>query len=163
MTAGNILLYIALIGYVLFKKMQGQPLKEGKRLFVLPVLMIVIGYGDLTDGHMKSIAITITAIGAIVSLALGALRGRADKLSTRDGAQFVQWTGLSLALFGGNIAAKLVLDLIGIAAGSTASAVGKSLVFTLGLTLLAEAIVLLVRSGGAAGLLDQVQQRGAQR
>jgi hypothetical protein len=161
MTAANILLYVALIGYVLYRKMQGQPLKQGKHLFVLPVLMIVIGYGDLTHGHMKSIAIAITVIGAVVSLTLGALRGSADRLSIRDGVPFVQWTRVSLGLFAANILAKLVIDLIGIAAGSTTSAVGKSLIFTLGLTLLGEALVLLVRSGGAAGLLDQVQQRSA--
>ena len=38
------------------------------------------------------------------------MRGRADKLSDRDGSPFVQWGATSLILFAANIAAKLVLD-----------------------------------------------------
>jgi hypothetical protein len=156
MTAANILIYVALIGYVVFKKVQGQPLKTPKGLFALPVILVIIGYGDLAHGTgPKPIEITLIVIGALLSLALGALRGRTDKLSTRDGSPFMQWGATSLALFIGNLAAKLVLDLIAIAAGSTASAAGKSLIFTLGLTLLGEALVLFVRSGGATDLIGQ--------
>jgi hypothetical protein len=121
--------------------------------------MIVVGYGDLTRGHMATIVVTITVIGAAISFGLGALRGGADRLSTRDGTPFVHWTRISLALFAVNITTKLLLDLIGIAAGGNASSVSKSLIFTLGLSLLGEAIVLLIRSGGAVELLDQFQQR----
>jgi hypothetical protein len=163
MTAGNILIYVALIGYVLFKKVQGQPLKTPRRLFALPVILIVLGFGDLTNGAgLKPIEITVTVIGALISLALGALRGRADKLSTRDGLAIMQWGTASLALFFGNIAAKLVLDLIAGASGGSAAAAGKSLIFTLGLTLLAEAVVLFVRSGGASDLVNQSRTQTAQ-
>jgi hypothetical protein len=157
MTATNIFIYIALIGYILFKKVQGQPLKSPKRLFALPVILVVLGYQDLSHGHLTPVELTVTVIGAVVSLALGALRGRSDKLSVRDGADFVQWGRTSLALFAGNLVAKLALDLVGIAGGGTASAAGRSLVLTFGLTLLGEAAVLFVRSGGAAGALDQLQ------
>jgi len=86
MTVANILIYIALIGYILFKRVQGQPVKMGRKLFILPVLLVVIGYGDLVNGSgLKPIEITLTVIGGVLSLGLGALRGRADKLSTRDG------------------------------------------------------------------------------
>jgi hypothetical protein len=60
---------------------------------------------------------------------------------------------VSLLLFAGNIAVKLVLDLIGLAAGSTGSAVGKSLLLTFGLTLLGEAIVIWTRTQGATGTM----------
>jgi hypothetical protein len=164
MTATNILIYVALIGYVLFKRIQGQPVAAPKRLFGLPIILIVLGYGDLTHGAtMKPIEITLTAIGAAVSLGLGLMRGRADKLSVRDGSPFVQWRTASLVLFVGNLAAKLVLDLIGIAAGSTTSAVGQSLVLTLGLTLLGEAAVVWLRTGGAAGMLNAPGAPGESR
>jgi hypothetical protein len=65
-------------------------------------------------------------------------------------------------LFVGNIVAKLVIDLIGIAAGSTTSAVGKSLPLTFGLTLLGEAVVLWMRTGGATGLLNPPRASTAQ-
>ena len=59
----------------------------------------------------------------------------------------MQWGVVSLILFCVNIAAKLVLDLIGVAAGEAFSTAEKSLIFTLGLTLVGEAIVLSMRSG----------------
>jgi hypothetical protein len=155
MTFLNILLYVALIGFVLFKKVQGQPIRAPKKLLGLPIILIVLGFGDLTSGKtMKPIEITLTVIGAVLSLGLGFMRGQADKISTRDGSPFVQWGKASLALFAANIVAKLVLDVIGVAAGGSTSAVGKSLVFTLGLTLLGEAVVLWMRSGGATTQLN---------
>lgn len=155
MTVTNVLVYLALIGYVLLKRMQGQPVATPKRLFALPVILIVLGYGDLTHGGtMKPIEITLTVIGGALSLGLGLVRGRADKLSLRDGSPFVQWSVTSLILFVGNLAAKLLLDLIGVAAGAGTSAVGRSLVLTFGLTLLGEAAVVWMRTGGASGLLN---------
>jgi hypothetical protein len=155
MTVANILIYVALIGYILYRRVQGQPVKTGRKLFLLPVLLVVLGYGDLVNGSgLKPVEISLTVIGGTIALGLGLLRGRTDKLSDRDGSPFVQWGTASLILFGGNIAAKLVLDLIDIAAGSTSSAVGKSLLLTFGLTLLGEAIVIWARTGGATGLLN---------
>jgi hypothetical protein len=151
----NILVYVALIGYVMFKRVQGQPVATPKRLFALPIILIILGYGDVTSGAaIKPIVITLTVIGGIISLGLGLLRGRADQLSDRDGSPFVKWGAASLLLFVGNLAAKLVLDLIGIAAGGTTSAVGKSLLLTFGLTLLGEAIVIWMRTGPSTGVLN---------
>jgi hypothetical protein len=163
MTFLNILLYAGLIGYVLVKKVQGQPIRAPKKLLGLPILLVVLGFGDMTSGTMKPVEITLTVIGAILSLGLGLMRGQADKVSPRDGAPFVQWGKTSLVLFAANILAKLVLDLIGVAAGGSASAAGKSLVFTLGLTLLGEAAVLLIRSGGATTLLNSRAATSEQR
>lgn len=149
MTVANVLIYVALIGYALLSRVRGQAVATPKRLFALPIILIVLGYGDLTRaGTMKPIEIALTVVGAAVSLGLGLLRGGADKLSVRDGSPFVQWGAASLALFVGNLGAKLVLDLIGVAAGG-GSAVGRSLVLTFGLTLLGEAVIVWLRTGGA--------------
>jgi hypothetical protein len=154
MSFTNILVYVALIAYILYGKAKGWPMKTPKKLFLLPLVVIIIGYGDVTHGTMKPLEITLTVIGAAVSLGLGLLRGRADKISIRNGAQFVQWGGLSFALFATNLVVKLIFDAVGVAAGSAFSTVDKSLVLTLGLTLVGEAIVLFVRSGAAAGLIN---------
>jgi hypothetical protein len=155
MTLLNILVYVALIGYILFKKVQGQPIKAPKKLLGLPIVLVVLGFGDLTSGKtMTPVEVVLTVIGAILSLGLGLMRGQTDKISTRDGAPFAQWGKVSLALFGANIVAKLVLDLIGVAAGGTTATAGQSLIFTLGLTLLGEAVVLWMRSGGATTLIN---------
>jgi hypothetical protein len=149
MTAANVLIYVALIGYILYLRVRGRPVKEGRGLFVLPVLLIVLGSGDVTRGaSAKPLEVVLTVVAGAISLGLGLMRGRVDKLSERNGAPFVQWGAASLLLFVGNLVTKLILDAIGLAAGSAGSTVGRSLVLTLGLTLLGEAIVLWMRTAG---------------
>jgi len=126
MTFANILIYVLLIALVLARRFRGHPIADLRKLLALPVILTVIGYGDLTHGGLKPIAVTLTVIGAALSLGLGALRGRADKVSERDGSPYVQWGIASLVLFCVNIAAKLVLDVIGVAAGETFATAGKS-------------------------------------
>lgn len=46
----TILLVLAGIAYVMWSRMQGQPL-QAKRLLVLPAVFVVIGIGDLTGKH----------------------------------------------------------------------------------------------------------------
>jgi hypothetical protein len=163
MSVLNILVYVALIGYVMVKRVHGQPVATPKRLFALPIILTVLGYGDVTSGAaMKPIEITLTMIGGALSLGLGLLRGRADQLFVRDGSQFVKWGAASLILFVGNLVVKLVLDLIGVASGGSTSAVGRSLLLTFGLTLLGEAIVVWMRTGGATGLLNPPRATTAQ-
>jgi hypothetical protein len=147
MTAASILIYVGLIVYIVYRRVQGQPVKAPRKLFVLPVVLIVIGYVDATHGAgLTSLEIALTVIAGILSLGLGLLRGRADKLSGRNGALFMQWGRGSVILFTANIAAKIMLDLIGLAAGGSSSAVGKSLILTFGLTLLGEAVVIGMRT-----------------
>jgi hypothetical protein len=150
MTFANALIYLALIVYILAKRVQGRPIGTPKQLFALPVIVTVIGYSEVSHATIKPVEIAVTVAGVAISLGLGLLRGRADKLSVRDGTAFVQWGAASLALFFGNLAAKLVLDLGGTAASGTASAAESSLVLCFGLTLLAEAVVLWLRSGSLA-------------
>ena len=151
MTLTNIAIYAALIVYVVARRMAGSTVGPAKKLFALPVILAVIGWGDATQGPHKPIYVTLTVAGCAISLVLGLARGRADRISTRDGAPYVQWTWLSLGLFAANLAAKLVLDLAGVAAGQTAAA-GHSLLLTLALTLLGEAAVIWYRCGGAGQL-----------
>jgi len=166
MTFANVLIYVALIALVLARRFRGHPIGNVKKLFALPVVVTVIGFVDLSHGKLKPLAVTLIVIGAIVSLGLGSLRGRADKVSERDGSAYVQWGVVSLILFCVNIAAKLVLDLIGVAAGEAFSTAEKSLIFTLGLTLVGEAIVLSMRSGatwpgtGRSGAFGQPGRTG---
>jgi hypothetical protein len=146
MTFATVAIYLALIVYILAGRVKGKLIESPKKLFALPIILTVIGYGDLTHGTMTPVEITVTVIGAALSLGLGMLRGRADKLSVRDGMPFVQWGAASLMLFVGNLVAKLAIDLIGVAAGASTAAAGKSLLFSFGLTLLGEALVLGFRS-----------------
>jgi len=146
MTLANVLIYAALVALVVARRFRGHPIGNPKALFALPAVVTIIGYTDLAHGGLKPLAVTLTVTGGILSLGLGSLRGRADRLSERDGSAYVQWGVASLVLFAVNIAAKVLLDVIGVAAGETFSTAGRSLIFTLGLTLAGEAVVLSLRS-----------------
>jgi len=151
-TLANIAIYVALIVFIVAKRMAGRPVGPTKKLFALPVILAVIGWGDAAQGLHKPAGLTLTVAGCAISLVLGLARGRADRITNRGGAPFVQWTWLSLGLFAANLAVKLALDLAGVAAGETAKAAGDSLLLTLALTLLGEAAVVWYRSGGASQL-----------
>jgi len=151
-TPANIAIYIALIVFVVYRRMAGRPVGPVKGQFALPVVLIVIGWGDAAKGLTKPLDVIVTIVGCAVSLLLGLARGAADRISTRDGAAYVQWTWLAVALFAANLVLKLVVDLAGVAAGETAKAAGSSLIVSLGLTLLGEAAIVWYRSGGAAQL-----------
>jgi hypothetical protein len=151
-TIANIAIYIALIVFIVIMRMIGLPVGPVKQQFILPVIIVVTGWGDAAKGLNKPAELTFTIVGCALFLGFGLLRGGADRLSARDGAPYVRWTWLSLGLFAANVVVKLGLDLGGIAAGETAKAAGHSLILTLGLSLLGQAAVIwyLAEPGGAA-------------
>lgn len=152
MTLANIGISLALIVLVA-RRMISRPVGPAMKLFALPVIVAVIGWADAaTRGSHKPADVTLTVAGCALSLALGLARGRANRMSARGGAPYVQWTWLSLGLFAALLLVKLALDLAGVAAGETAAAAGQSLILTLGLTLLGEAAVIWYRSGGTGQL-----------
>jgi hypothetical protein len=141
-----------LIIFVIFRRMAGREVGTVRSQFVLPVVLLVIGWGDATKGLTKPVEITFTIIGCAVSLVFGLARGGADRISERNRAPYVQWGWLSVGLFAANLIVKLVLDLVGVAAGETAGAAGSSLLVSLALTLIGEAVVVWYRTGGASQL-----------
>jgi hypothetical protein len=152
MTLANIAIYVALIVFVVYRRMAGRPVGPVKKQFALPVVLVVIGWGDATKGLTKPLDVTFTIVGCAISLVLGLARGGTNRVSERDGAAYVQWTWWSVGLFAANLVIKLALDLAGVAAGETARAAGSSLIIALGLTLLGEAAVVWYRTGGATGI-----------
>ncbi len=139
MTLANIGISLALIVLVA-RRMISRPVGPAMKLFALPVIVAVIGWADAaTRGSHKPADVTLTVAGCALSLALGLARGRANRMSARGGAPYVQWTWLSLELF--------VVNLACVVAGEVVAAAGDFLILSLGLTLLGEAAVIWYRSG----------------
>jgi hypothetical protein len=139
-------LYVALIAFVLYRRMTPHPVGTPKKLFVLPVILTAIGLSDLSHAHVDRVDIAVTVVAAIVSVVGGAVRGSLDRFSAQDGYLSVRWGAASVAALVGTLAARLVVDLVGIAAGGTWAGSSQSLLFTLGLTLVAEAGVVHLRA-----------------
>ena len=63
-----------------------------------------------------------------------------------NGSPYMSWSAASVAVFAVNVLAKLALDAGGVAAGGTTAALSSSILLSLGLTLLGEAVVVWLRA-----------------
>jgi hypothetical protein len=162
MTLTTIAIAVALIVFVLARRMRGEAVPTPKKLFLLPLVVGFLGLQNLTHAKLDPIDIGVIVAGCALSLTLGLLRGRLDKVSMVNGAPFMAWSGASLAVFAVNLVSKVALDAGGVAAGGTTAALSSSILLSLGLTLLGEAFVvwhraqLLSSENGSGG-----QYRGA--
>ncbi len=137
---------LGLIVFVLARRVKGQAVPAPKKLFLLPLVVSFIGLQNVTNAKMNTVDITVVVAGAVLSFTLGLLRGHTDKLSMMGQSPWVRWGATSVALFALNVLTKLALDAGGIAAGGHAAALTSSLWLSFGLTLLAEAVVIWVRT-----------------
>ena len=130
---------------MVFRRIQGRPVGSAKQPLALPVVVTVLGFEDLTHRSLGAVDITFAVIGCVLSLALGALRATANRLTVRDGVSWVQWGTRSVVIFAINIAAKLALDVLCVLAGGSAAGATSSLVLAVGLMLVGESAVLWLR------------------
>jgi hypothetical protein len=157
----TIFIAIVVVIFVLAKRIKGEAIPQPKKLFLLPILVSVLGLQDVTHTNMNATDVAVVAVGAVISLGLGLLRGRMDKLSERDGSPWMRWGTASVVILVTNVAAKLALDGVGVLAGGTRAALSSSILLSLGLTLLGEAAIVWMRSGGSlTSLTRSVGQYG---
>jgi hypothetical protein len=143
----DILLVIAGVGYLMFRRMQGQ-LLEVKSLLVLPAILTVIGIADLRHvTTANAAAVTFIVIGCAVSVLLGLVRGETVHLGERGAELWMRYRPVTVVLWVVNIAAKLALVPVEHAVSpSAASAGGNTLLLSIGLGVLAESLVVLMRA-----------------
>ena len=146
MTWTTVAIAVALIVFVLVRRMRGEAVPTPKKLFLLPVVVGAIGFQNLTHAKPNTVDIGVIAAGCALSLAFGLWRGRLDKVSLVNGAPYMAWSAGSVVVFAGNVVSKLVLDAGGVAAGGTTAALSSSILLSLGLTLLGEAVVVWFRA-----------------
>jgi hypothetical protein len=145
MTLTTIAFALALVVFLIARRMRGEAVPVPKKLFLLPVLVAVIGLQNLTHVKMNTIDIGVIAAGCALSLAFGLWRGRLDRVSMVDGVLHMAWSLGSVAVFVVGLLSKLALDAGGVAAGGTSTALGSSIFLSLGVTLLGEAVVVWQR------------------
>lgn len=142
----EIVLILAAVCYVMVRRVIGEPV-EGKRMLILPAVLLAIGLSDVSgDTHSAASVMFLLATGG-ASIVLGALRGASVRVSERGGLAFVQYTGVTVALWVANLAVKFganaVLGHVDPHAAGTGS---NSLFLTLGLGMLVEGAVVLARA-----------------
>jgi hypothetical protein len=162
MTWTTIAIAVALVFFVLARRMRGEAVSAPKKLFLLPLVVGAIGLENLSHAKPNAVDIAVIAAGSALSLGLGLLRGRLDKVSMVNGAPYMAWSAGSVAVFAVNVLSKLALDAGGVAAGGTAAALSSSILLSLGLTFLGEAVVVWLRAQSLASeIAAGGQYRGA--
>jgi hypothetical protein len=144
----TILLVLAAVGYVLWSRMQGRPLKA-KRLLVLPAIFTVLGVTDLTGSsapHLSSTDLAFLVVSVTLSVVLGAARGATIQLYPQDGELWQRYRPSTVGLWLVLIGSKLALAVVAHGAGASAGAGTSTLLLSLGVSLLAEAAIVAPRA-----------------
>ncbi|WP_194908771.1 hypothetical protein [Catenulispora rubra] len=148
MTGMQILIVIAVIGFVIYQQLAGQALR-GKRVVLLPVILTVIGFSDLhanAGSHLKPADVVCLALGAAGSIAIGLAFGAITHLEARNGSLWAKmpvrglWLWLAMAGWRGIVYLTATIVHAPVAASSA------TLLFTLGLNRLAQAAVIVPRA-----------------
>src|ERR1700677_3299540 len=110
MTLTSIAIAIAVVVFLLARRLRGEAVPAPKKLFLLPIVVGAIGLENLSHAKPNAIAIGVIVAGSAMSLGLGLLRGRFDKVSMVNGAPYMAWTAGSAGVLVVNVLLKLVLD-----------------------------------------------------
>jgi hypothetical protein len=147
MSAIEILAVIAIIGYVIFRQVQGEPLR-GRRAVVLPAVLTVIGLVNLRSGgaHLTAADITCLAVGAAGSAATGLGLGAVTRLQARGGHLWAQLPLRGLWLWAALVAWRVAMVVLASGLHAHIAASSATLLFSLGVNRLAQAAVIVPRA-----------------
>ncbi|WP_409182826.1 DUF1453 domain-containing protein [Amycolatopsis sp. VS8301801F10] len=142
----EIVLIAAAIGYLMVRRVIGEP-AQAKQMLILPAVLTIVGLSTLS-GEVKTAASLVFLVGtAAISVVLGALRGATVRISQRDGVAFVRYTAVTVGLWVANIVVKVGVNLaLDAFDPQDAGGVSNSLLLTLGVGILAEGLVVLYRA-----------------
>jgi hypothetical protein len=146
MSGLEILVVIAIVGFVLYQQLKGQALRL-KRAVVLPAVVTVIGFVDLRHaGHLRPADVLWLTVGAAGAIAIGLALGVITRVYSRDGVLWARLPMAGLWLWGGLVAWRVLIMLV--AKGMDAEVAGSvtPLLFMLGLNRLAQAAVVVPRA-----------------
>src|SRR5262249_41023871 len=132
----------AVIVYVIARRFAGSPVRA--QSFVLPAALAGYGLLQLRGAHVGLADIAFLAVEAVLPLAIGAAPGTPIKLYVRDGLLWQRYRWTTLVAWVGAIALRVGLTVLGHLTG--VSVIASSLLFVMGLNLLAEAVVVGVRA-----------------
>jgi hypothetical protein len=158
------LLVLIAVGYVLVSRWHGRAINP-RRLVLMPA--VLSGYGLLqftgaAGRGLRAVDVVIVATGTAVAAAMGVARAVTVAVDVRDGRPWMRYRPATLALWAATLATRIAVTAISIAIGSSAAANRwPALVLSVGVTLLAEGIVVTRRGFSRDG--QQWQARSQRR
>lgn len=147
MSALEILAVVGIIGFIVFRQLQGEPLR-GKRTVLLPAILTVVGYTDLHKeaGHIGGADVACLVVGVAGSVLIGLGFGAITRLEERGGYLWAQLPKYGLWLWVALFAWRGLDFAIASAAHAHVAASSSTLLLSLGANRLAQAAVLVPRA-----------------
>lgn len=142
----EILLAAALVVWVLYRQVTGRFVRDGNTVWRLPLVLTAIGLFTLVRAHpaLTGVPVAITAADLMITAGLGAVRGRAVRLETREGWLYQRGGLPMLALWVLTVGVRVGIGFAGAALGA-GTLLGASTTLSIGLSLLVQAAVLARR------------------
>jgi len=149
MSAIEILAVIGVIGYVIFRQVQGEPLR-GKRTVLLPAILTVVGILNLhgNGGHLTGTDIACLVVGTAGSAAIGLAFGAVMRLESRGGYLWAQLPLRGLWLWAALAGWRVLITVAATGLHAHVAASTATLLLSLGVNRLAQAAVVVVRAMG---------------
>jgi hypothetical protein len=157
-SAGVQLAIIAVVFILLLvRRLQGRRV-NGRRSLIIVIVLLVLGVSGISQAlnaanqHGLSHGdLTLLAILVVFSLIMGMLRGTTVKFFMRDGELHSRYTAITVVLWLVTFASRLAFTYGASHFSATESVIDASLIMMFGISVIGEAIVVQLRTAGAAG------------
>ena len=144
MGLAQIVLILALMAFMIWRRMAGQPLRAG-RLILLPAVAVVLGLQELPGITFSAATIGVLAVEGLTAVATGAARGATVGIYERDGHLWYRYRPLTVLIWLVIIPLRIGMVVAATAAGVSLPTTG-SLLVVLGFSFLAESGVIALRA-----------------
>jgi hypothetical protein len=145
---------------VIARQLRGEALR-GKRLVVLPLVLVGAGALSLSDLHHPGVvALACIAASGLVAALIGIAQGNAMQLESREGGLWGKLPSAALWLWGALLLSRLAFVVLAELLGAHAASSLGSIVLVFGVNRLAQASVVALRAM-AAGIPFAPEQNGA--
>jgi hypothetical protein len=147
MSVLEVLAAIGIIGYIIFRQVQGEPLR-GKRAVLLPVILTVIGFLNLRGegAHLTGADIACLVIGTAGSAVIGLAFGAITRLRDQGGYLWAQLPLWGLWLWAALVAWRVLVMILATGMHAHVAASTATLLFSLGINRVAQAAVIVPRA-----------------
>lgn len=151
----SVLAALAVVALLVVRRARPKPLAEES--LRTPLVLAAVGLFLLRDTALDAPNAAFLVLTACVALGLGAARGAVVRIHRQGARLLTSWGPACFALLGALVVVRLGLDAGAVSLGVASAVVGQSILFALGLSLLAESAVVATRTGRGTTRQDRAQ------
>lgn len=140
----SVLVALAVVALLVVRRARPRPVAEES--FRKPLVLTLVGLFLLRDVVLTAPDVAFLVLTGALALGLGAARGSLVRVHRQGSQLLTSWGPACFGLFGLLVVVRLSLDAGAVPLGVASATVGQSVLFALGLSLLAESAVVATRT-----------------